>query len=186
MEKVSVNKFVRRQVKGSGKTYSESLSFKDIAQDAEAQMADNHYKEGYRDGVRIIVGSEKFCDHFICPYVKLNEDTELVSKVVKRQKSEIPYIQTRAKNAIHLKTGRIEYILYRHDVLLENNEHTTNANWELISIHAIPEGLEKMPMGPITMMRNQLELPGGTKASYNSDEWAKSVKFWQEYVVLET
>ena len=39
-------------------------------------------------------------------------------------------------------------------------------------------------MGPTTMMRNQLQLEGGTKAKYSSDEWAESVKFWQEYAVL--
>jgi hypothetical protein len=69
--------------------------------------------------------------------------------------------------------------------LLENNEHSTNLEWELISIHAIPEGVEKMPMGSITMMRNQLELPGGTKAKYSSEEWVESVMFWQKFVALE-
>ena len=33
MEKVAANEFVRRQVKGSGKTYSDSLSFKEITED---------------------------------------------------------------------------------------------------------------------------------------------------------
>jgi hypothetical protein len=42
-----------------------------------------------------------------------------------------------------------------------------------------------MPMGPVTMMRNQLELPGGTKANYSTDEWAHSVEFWQQYAALE-
>ena len=185
MEKVSLNKILRRQVKGSGKTYSESLSFKDIAQDAETQMADNHYKEGYRDGVRIVRSSIKYINHFICPYVKIDEDTELISRVVRRQSGETPYIQTRAKKGNPLKVGFIEYILYRHDVLLENNEQSTNIDWELISIHAVPEGLEKMPMGFTTMMRNQLELPGGTKAKYSSEEWAESVKFWQQFAALE-
>ena len=40
-------------------------------------------------------------------------------------------------------------------------------------------------MGFVTMMRNQLELPGGTKARYSSEEWAESVKFWQEFAALE-
>ena len=74
--------------------------------------------------------------------------------------------------------------MYRHDVLAENNENTTLCEWELISIHAVPEGVEEMPMGPITMMRNQLERKGGTKALYSSNEWAKSVEFWQKYAPL--
>ena len=143
MEKVAVNEFVRRQIKGSGKTYSDSLSFDAMAKDAEKQMDNGNYKEGYREGVRIIRGSKKYTNHFICPYVKINENTELISRVVKRQIGEIPYI------------------------------------------HAIPEGVEKMPMGSITMMRNQLEFPGGTKAKYSSEEWAESVMFWQKYAALE-
>ena len=39
MKKVAVNDFVLRQVKGSGKTYSDHLSFDEIVIDAESQMA---------------------------------------------------------------------------------------------------------------------------------------------------
>ena len=39
-------------------------------------------------------------------------------------------------------------------------------------------------MGPITMMRNQMELLGGTKGQYTSEDWAESVEFWQNYAVL--
>jgi hypothetical protein len=35
------------------------------------------------------------------------------------------------------------------------------------------------------MMRNQLELPGGTKAKYSSEEWAESVSFWHKHAALE-
>ena len=185
MEKVAVNDFVRRQIKGSGKTYSKSLSFEKIAIDAESQMINGHFKEGYRDGVRIVIGSETLLNKFVCPFVKIDSSTELKSKVVFRQKGEESYIQIRAKAGIPVEAGRIEYILYRHDVLAENNEQSSNEAWELISIHAIPKGIKKLPMGPVTMMRNQLELKGGTKAEYTSDEWAESVFFWQQYAALE-
>ena len=186
MKKVAINDFVRRQVKGSGKTYSESLSFEEIAQDAEYQMANKHFKEGYRDGIRIVIGSEKIASEFVCPFVKIDVNTELVSWLVRRRPEEESYIQTRAKSGTPLNAGRIEYILYRHDVLAENNEHSTDTEWELISIHAIPIGLDKLPMGPVTMMRNQLELTGGTKAHYSSEEWAEAVRFWQKYAALDS
>ena len=48
MKKVAVNDFVLRQVKGSGKTYSDHLSFDEIAIDAERQMAKGLIKKGYR------------------------------------------------------------------------------------------------------------------------------------------
>jgi len=185
MEKVAVNDFVRRQIKGSGKTYSDSLSFDAMAKDAEKQMDNGHYKEGYRDGVRIVTGSHALTDQFICPFVKINENTILVSSVVKRKIGEEAYIQTRAKTGTPLQAGLVEYILYRHNVLAENDEQSTDAEWELISIHAIPEGVDKLPMGAVTMMRNQLELIGGTKAHYSSEEWAEAVRFWQKYAALD-
>ena len=94
-------------------------------------------------------------------------------------------IQTRALNGKPAATAHVDFILYRHDVLAENNEQTTNADWELISFNVLPDGFNSMPMGPVTMMRNQLELPGGTAAHYSSDEWAASVNFWQQYAFLE-
>ena len=67
----------------------------------------------------------------------------------------------------------------------ETNENTTNSEWELISINSSPKGVNDLPMKPTTMMRNQMKLPGGTKALYSSDEWAKSVFFWQNYLPVQ-
>jgi len=36
------------------------------------------------------------------------------------------------------------------------------------------------------MMRNQLELEGGTKAFYSSKEWAESILFWQKYASIQS
>ncbi len=68
---VAVNEFVRRQVKGSGKTYSSNLSFKEIAFHAEERLNDNHFRQGYRDGVVLVEVSPKLVHHFICPLVKI-------------------------------------------------------------------------------------------------------------------
>ena len=84
-----------------------------------------------------------------------------------------------------MKLSGVDLILYRHDVLKETNENSTNSDWELIAFHGIPEGIKDLPMGPITMMRNQLKLPGGTKALYTSEEWANSTNFWQKYALLK-
>ena len=105
--------------------------------------------------------------------------------MVRRRPEEDFYIQTRAIKGTPFKAEAVDLILYRNDVLAENDEQSTDVEWELVSINAIPSGLKKIPMGPITMMRNQLELPGGTKAHYSSDEWAESVRFWQEFAGLE-
>ncbi len=182
---IGINNFVKRQIKGSGKTFSETLSFHEIASHAQEQMDKGKYKKGYRDGVRIIQCASRLISHFHCPYTKINKNTKLKADWVTRQDGEDPYIQIRAKNGEPLPAGKVEFILYSHDVLLENNEHSTEEEWELISIHAIPEGIDHFPMGPVTMMRNQLNLVGGTLAEYSSEEWAESVQFWQQVIALE-
>ena len=182
---VAINEFVKRQITGSGKTYVEGLTFKEIASHAQEQLSNGHYTEGYRDGVILVQVDKKLIHHFTCPFVKISESTNLKATVLRRRPKEEPYIQMRALNGIPLKAGSVDLILYRHDVLIETNEQSTNSDWELISFHALPEGTNDMPMGPVTMMRNQLQLSGGTKAYYESEKWAESVKFWQEYVVLD-
>ena len=184
-ETVSVNDFVRRQSKDSGKSYVIDLSFKEITQHAQCQLKNGNFKPGYRDGVVIVQVDKKITHHFICPFVKITNETKLNANLVRRRPEETSYIQIRALNGTPLKTGSVELILYRHDVLAETDEQTSDTDWELISFHAIPEGVHNMPMGPVTMMRNQLQLTGGTKAYYESDDWAESVKFWQEYAMLE-
>ena len=185
IETVSVNDFVYRQTKDSMKSYTKNLSFDEIAIHAQRQFACGNFKQGYRDGVIIVQVEDKLLHHFICPFVKITNETKLNAILVRRRPEETPYIQIRALNGTPLKTGSVDLILYRHDVLAETNEQTSDADWELISFHAIPEGVHDMPMGPVTMMRNQLQLTGGTKAHYESDDWAKSVKFWQEYAILD-
>jgi hypothetical protein len=106
--------------------------------------------------------------------------------MTRRRPDEEAYIQIRALNGNPLKAGSVDLILYNHDVLAETNEQESKEGWELIAFHAIPQGIKNMPMGPITMMRNQLQLEGGTKGEYSSDEWAESVNFWQKYAVLQT
>ena len=182
---VSINEFVRRQIKGSGKTYADGLSFEKISQHAQNQLSSGNYMPGYRDGVVLVQTDHNLLHHFICPFVRITEETKLKATVARRRPEEETYIQIRALNGIPLKTNSVDLILYHHDVLAETNEQTSNADWELISFHAIPESIPDMPMGPVTMMRNQLQLKGGTKAYYQSEKWAQSIKFWQEYAVLD-
>ena len=54
IETVSVNDFVCRQTKDSMKSYTENLSFDEIAIHAQRQLACRNYKHGYRDGVIIV------------------------------------------------------------------------------------------------------------------------------------
>ena len=182
---VAVNSFVKRQTKKSGKTYCKSLPFEKIARHASKQFKKGFFKEGYRKGVVLVQVSKELIDDFVCPIIKIKKNTKLIAEYVKRRNNEEPYTRIRALNGKPIETENVDLILYHHDVLKETNEDETNKEWELISFHAIPKGFKKLPMGPITMMRNQLQLKGGTKGNYSSEEWAKSVNFWQQYCFLK-
>ena len=182
---VGVNSFVERQTKNSGKTYCKTLSFKEIAKHASNQLKKGLFKNGYRKGVVLVQVDQSLVEDFVCPIIKIDKKTKLIAEQVKRRDDEEPYIRIRALNGNPLKTKNVDLILYRNDVLKETNENETNNTWELISFHAIPKEIKNLPMGPITMMRNQLQLKGGTKGNYSSKQWAESVKFWQEYCFLK-
>ena len=181
---VGVSDFVKRQKSGSGKTFS-SLTFNEIAKYAELQLKNNNFKAGYRDGVILIQVEQKLIQHFTCPIIRIDSNTKLEASVKKRRENEENYISIKALNGTPLKINKVELVLYRADVLSENNENSTNKDWELIAFFGIPKSIEDLPMGPITMMRNQLVKAGGTKAYYTSEEWAKSVDFWQKYALLK-
>ena len=181
---VGINSFAKRQIKGSGKTYS-TLSFELIRKHAEDRLKLNKFIPGYRSGVVLVSVETKLINCFICPMVKIKSSTQLESTVKRRRQNEELYISTKAINGEPIKISAVDLILYRNDVLKETNENDTNQDWELIAFQAIPQGVEKMPMGPITMMRNQLCLKGGTKALYETEEWAESVHFWQKYALLK-
>ena len=185
---VSVNDFVLRQDEGSGKTFSVDLTFSQIAEYAENQLNNNpkSIKAGYREGVLLICCEPTMNKHFSSPLVKIDENTKLEAVLIKRRNNEEQYIQIRALTGNVLPTKSVELVLYRHDVLAETCEQTTSADWELVSIHAVPVGVVDLPMGATTMMRNQLKLRGGTAAYYASEQWAESVKFWQKFAFLKS
>ena len=186
MVSVGVSSFIIDQMKKGGRTKIVNISLEKIAKEAEKRLNQKEFENGYRDGVIIIkIDDLEFCKNFICPIVKVNKETRFRTKVAKRRPEEQSYIQIKALNGERLKTTLVELILYRKDVLDETNETSTSSDWELIAFHAIPDGIEKLPMKPVTMMRNQLQLPGGTKAHYSSEDWAESICFWQQHALID-
>ena len=186
MKTVGVSDFVKQQLKKGGKSELINISLKEVADYAQTKLNNNDFKQGYRDGVAVIESKDKsFYKKFKCPLTKITDESKLVCNVTKRRPEEDNYIQIRALNGNSLKTIGVELILYRKDVLAETNENSTSSDWELIAFHAIPDGIDSLPMKPATMMRNQLQLEGGTKAHYSSEEWAESVNFWQKYTFLD-
>ena len=173
MKKIGVSEFVKRQTKDSKFSYYNG-AWENLVNLVEKNF-DNQDK-GYKDGVVLInVPSE----NFFTSIVKLNKGDELNATFASRQDFEEPVISVTVKNKEKMPAKVVKIVLYRYDVLAEDNNNSGDYEWEIISINAQP--YDFVPMNPVTMMRNELHLPGGTSANYTKEEYLKAIHFWSHH-----
>ncbi len=177
-KKVACGEFVKRQTKESGYSHFEG-TWEELENLVafQAFMA-QQIKSGYRDGVILV---DVPADSFYSAIVKLEEESNLTANYAPRRLGEDPFIRVSTKS----KKQPAKYasvVLYRHDVLAENNERETNAEWEIVAIKARTSE-EEEPMDPYTMARNFLHLKGGTKGDFTAEQFAKSIVYWNNHTM---
>lgn len=138
----------------------------------------NHAKPGYRDGV-VLVSLPPL--GFFSGVVDVTSDTPLRADFSARRKGEEAYISVTAIGGEKLPAKVVEVVCYRRDVL--EKDASTDAEWEIVSLNARPTD-EPEPPTPVAMARNFLELPGGTKATYTAEEFARSIMYWSKRAML--
>jgi hypothetical protein len=182
-KKVACGEFVKRQTKESGFSHFEG-SWEQLERAVVANMHPANIIPGYRDGV-ILVDLSHTLDvpgdslKFYSAIVKLNEESELTSNYAPRREGEAAFIRTSAKAKKQL-ARHASVVLYSKAVLDENNEATTDAEWEIVCIKArVTE--EEEPMDPYTMARNFLHLEGGTKGDFTAQQFAESIVYWNNH-----
>jgi hypothetical protein len=169
--KIATNSFVRRQIADSKFSHF-SGSWEQL--EALVEMHFEKAQQGYKDGVMLVPVP---CEGFFSGVVEVAEGVELKATFSARRKGEAPYLDVVALGGAKLPAKAVEIVLYRHDVLAADNEQSTDAEWEIISLNARPtEGPE--PMHPMAMARNQLGLAGGTKAEYTAEQFAGAIVYW--------
>lgn len=94
--------------------------------------------------------------------------------------NEEPYVQTVCKGVKKQPARYAWCVIYEKSIL--GDYASTDADYEIVALEVNDEPFIP-PCHPVTMMRNQLELPGGTKAMYTSEQWAKAVKYWMDRVM---
>lgn len=129
-------------------------------------------------------------DRFVGCTVTVQEDTVLQATMDRRQPHEEPFIKTVATGRLveqgddawieDLKPDPVisaKVVLYSKEALSENKEHrSTDCDWEIVALLVSSDPEE--PMHPLTMARNFLELPGGTKSVYSAEQFAKAIVYW--------
>jgi len=168
---IATHPFVTRQT-----AESRFAHFDGSWQELEALVLE-HFDEGqrgYRDGVLLVPVPP---EGFFASTVEVTEDTELVARFEARQEGEEPVLSVAAKGRPKQAAKAVDIVLYRHDVLAEDNDRSSEAEWEIISVNARVTDKPE-PMDPVTMARNFLHLAGGTKGKFTAEEFAESIIYW--------
>lgn len=185
---VDCGEFVKRQTPESGYSHFEG-TWDELADITSRLLNTGLVKPGYRDGVILVEMPEKLAwsdgtDHFILnrfrsAIVDLNQNSKLTANYAPRRLGEAPFIRVSAKGKKQV-AKYASVVLYRHDVLDENSERETSAEWEIVAIKA-RTSKEEEPMDPYTMARNFLHLKGGTKGDFTAEQFAKSIVYWNNH-----
>lgn len=175
---IACGRFVKRQVEGSRFSYYKG-SWKNLEDLAAANWG--KASQGYRPGVVLVPVP---AEGFMSAIVKVGPDDRLVTKVDRRRKGERSGKFTYAKGHGHEPARHVDLVLYSADVLAEDDDRETDADWEIISINASPYP-GPVPMRALTMARNERHLNGGTRGEYSKDEYIDSILFWSEHSMAD-
>lgn len=175
-KKVACGEFVKRQTPESGYSHFEGTweELEKIVLDSMCDPSNIH--QGYKDGVLLVNVPPTW---FQSAIVKLDESSKLTANYAPRRVGEAPFIRVSAK-AKKQWAKYAQVVLYRWDVLAENNERETDAEYEVVCIKARVT-TEEEPMDPYTMARNFLHLAGGTKGDFSAEDFAKSIVYWNNH-----
>lgn len=185
MKDLAISNFVRRQTKES------PFSYFDGTDDELTKIILRNWikaKQGYRDGV-ILIPVEP--DKFYSSVFTLSEGDWWITRFEPRQEGEEPRRQVKTvfdeQGNTRTKTPAktVDIVLYRHDVLAENNEQSSDATWEVISINARSTDGEE-PIRPMTLIANHFQLSGGTATNLSSEEFTQKLKesvlYWKDKI----
>lgn len=113
-----------------------------------------------------------------------DENRHLVEEVeYARREGEKPVLTRVIRNVEKPEAKFAKVVVYRADVLQRDNDRTTMAEWEIVSINAQNE--EIVPMSPTTMLRNSNNETGGTYREYSQEQWDESYEYWDNHASIE-
>lgn len=120
---------------------------------------------------------------FWCPpRARIVEGLPVQAEITTRQDGEDPYVETFVWEDDAISHGvfavrqahKVQIVCYSAEALTENNgKRSTDCDWEIVSLNC--DDGESSHMPPLTMARNMLEKPGGTKSDYTGKEFAEAV-----------
>lgn len=160
---IGVSEFVKRQLEESQFTHYKG-SWSDLSHRTEEQYLAGKYTKGYRDGV-LLVRMDPGETQLFYTYTNYPMFTgmKLSAEWAKRPGREHEPAKLQVKILEPKKQCKyVDIVIYRRDVLEEDGDEVTGAQWDIVSING-RLNKEPTPMDPMTIVRNWKHLPGGTK-----------------------
>ncbi len=141
---------------------------------------DNFHRaqRGYRDGVCLVPIAP---EGLLSTVVNLVAGEPLKAEFVQRVHGEAPRKFVFVERDVLPPARRADVVLYRADVLAEDGDRSTKADWEIISVLS-HEGDIVLPLDPGTLIANHFRFSGGTSTNMGADEFTRtletSASFW--------
>ena len=185
-EHIAISRFMRESKSAKPEGFEEAYPTEDALLDAIAKGYPNHI-QGYRDGVILVPIPPRFMRTKVVPM-------EFVREFRTTFESRVPGEPPRKKTVAlvdDLPLARsASAVLYRGDVLQEDNDRSSDKFWEVITILA-HAGTEPEPMTVGTLLANHFheEGDGGTRTNMDAKQFeeaiGKAYRFWKAYCMAE-
>jgi hypothetical protein len=152
----------------------------ELRETIDIQFKRGDFTYGYREGVVLVNVPTNPKLH--SRVVKVDQDTEFVTVCKSRVPGEKPRKKTMAL-VDELPVARyLKAVLYRADVLAEDNDRSSEADWEVVALLAQMDDDE--PMNTATLMANHFKADGGTDTKMSPEQFEnalrKSYHYWKD------
>ena len=138
------------------------------------------FTTGYRKGVILVSVSTDDLPGLKSRVVRVNRGTEFVTVCKSRVPGETPRKKSMALVDELPDAQFITAVCYHKDVLAEDNDRSTECDWEVVAVLCQIDDDEPIAVG--TLLANHFKLSGGTATKMSNDQFVaaleKSVKYW--------
>lgn len=180
-DEVQASEFIQKfSVPGTGNAYFDG-TFDELAHLVKANMHDFEPGTGSVNNDVILVNIP--ADKVKTTVVRITPENKhrVIEESYVRQEGEKP-VTRKVMLGQPVPAKYAQVVLYRADVLAQDNARSTDAEWEMIAVLGKLDAVE--PMHPETMLRNSQHDEGGTYREYTEQEWQNAYEYWDNHAYL--
>lgn len=159
-------------------------SWEDLQKLVKENFDNNEPGTGSVDGDVLLVNVPS--ENFYTSIVKIDDSNrdqvEEVDHV--RQEGEKPVGMKVIKGGEKQPAKYAQIVVYRADVLAQDDDRSTDDEWEIICVNAQDD--KYTPMHPTVMLRNANHDEGGTQRTYTDKEWSDAYSYWENHAYIDS